>query len=80
VYRHRYINKTSQFGRTNCTLILDDLEGTMPSVRIDKEFLVPSNQLDEETLYQEAAKEIRSAQQAYDAMIAAQEETPIGDE
>lgn len=52
----------------------------MPSVRIDKEFGVPSDQLDSETLFQEAKKEILIAQQAYDELIAAKEETSVGDE
>lgn len=75
MYRYRYINKHSQFGRTTCTLILDDLETQMPSVRIDKEFGMPINQIDEETFYQEAAREIQNAQQAYNdaqAALAAQ--------
>jgi hypothetical protein len=65
MYRYRYINMCSQFGRTNCTLLLDDLETQMPSVRIDKEFGMPLNELDDETLYQEAAIEIVNATQAY---------------
>lgn len=75
MYRYRYINMCSQFGRTNCTLILDDLETQMPSVRIDKEFNLPKDQLDDETLYQEAAFEITNATQAYNdqqAELAAQ--------
>ena len=67
MYRYRYINQISQFGRTQCTLILDDLETQMPQVRIEKEFGVPADQLDDETLYQEAAFEITVAQANYDA-------------
>lgn len=83
MYRYRYINKSSQFGRTTCTLILDDLEGQMPSVRIDKEFGFPIDQLDDETLYQEAAFEIQTAQQAYDdaqAQLAADAANDSGDQ
>lgn len=82
MYRYRYINKISQFGRTSCTLILDDLEGNMPTVRLEKEFNLDDNSLDKEVLYQEASKEIKIAQQAYDEMLAAQsqEEIPTGDE
>jgi hypothetical protein len=71
VYRYRYINQHSQFGRTTCTLILSDLEGDMPDVRIDKEFGMSANQLDNEILYQEAAKEIMAAQQVYNDVQAA---------
>jgi hypothetical protein len=82
MYRYRYINKLSQFGRTNCTLILDDLEGKMPSIRLEKEFGMPLEHLDEETLYVEASKEIKNAQQAYDDQLAvlASEEVSVGDE
>ena len=82
MYRHRYINKLSQFGRTSCTLILEDLEGSMPMVRIEKEFAASLEELDEEVFYQEASKEIRIAQQAYDTQQAEQpiEDTPAGDE
>jgi hypothetical protein len=66
MYRHRYINILSQFGRTSCTLILDDLEGNMPTIRLEKEFNMTADQLDNEILYQEASKEIRASQQAYD--------------
>jgi len=44
----------------------------MPEVRIDKEFDVPMNELDAETLYQAAASEIVTAQAAYDAWAADQ--------
>ena len=75
MYRYRYINQLSQFGRTSCTLILDDIEGDMPTVRLEKEFGMSSDQLDSEILYAEAAKEIKVAQQAYNdqqAELAAQ--------
>jgi hypothetical protein len=74
MYNYRYINECSQFGRTTCTLILDDLEGEMPSVRMDLEFGVPSNQLDDETLYQAAAIQIQAAVAAYDIWYAEQEQ------
>jgi hypothetical protein len=75
MYRYRYVNMHSQFGRTACTLLLDDLEGDMPSVRIDKEFGMPISQIDDETLYQAASLEIQTAQGAYDAYLAEQAQT-----
>lgn len=72
MYRYRYINQSTQFGRTTCTLLLDDLETGMPSVRVDKEFGVPLVQLDAETMYQAAAVEIMNAQAAYDTAQAVQ--------
>ncbi len=74
MYRYRYINTHSQFGRTTCTLMLDDLETDMPEVVIYKEFNVPLEQLDDETLYQEASIEIVNAQAAYDAWSALQDQ------
>jgi hypothetical protein len=71
-YRYRYINTHTQFGRTSCTLILNDLETGMPDVRIDKEFNVSLSQLDAEMLYQAAAVEIQVAQIAYNAWAAQQ--------
>lgn len=65
MYRYRYINQLSQFGRTSYTLILDDLEGDMPVIRLEKEFGMPIDQIDNEFLYQEASKEIKIAQQDY---------------
>jgi hypothetical protein len=77
MYRFRYINKHVQFGQLNCTLVLDDLEGSMPSVRVEKQFTIDNdNEIDDETLYQEASKEIRIAQINYDtqqAELAAQQ-------
>jgi hypothetical protein len=73
VYRYRYINTQSQHGRTFSTLILEDLETDMPDVRIDKEFGIPLDQLDDEMLYQAASYEIQIAQQAYDNWMAEQQ-------
>ena len=70
MYRHRYINQHSQFGRTYCTLILEDLEGDMPLVRIDKEFGFELQDLDQEVLFQEARKEIIAAQLNYNQSLA----------
>jgi hypothetical protein len=72
MYRPRYINKIEQFGRTSYTLILEDLEGAMPIVRLDKEFGCPSAQIDDEMLYQAASVEIKAANQAYSDYLAAQ--------
>jgi hypothetical protein len=72
MYRYRYINTQSQFGRTSCLLVLSDLETGMPEVRIYKEFGVMADQLDDETLYQAASIEIQNAQAAYDAWAADQ--------
>lgn len=84
MYRYRYINQHSQFGRTTCTLILEDLEGNMPLIRIDKEFAASKEDLDQELLYQEARKEILLAQQNYDnGIIEATNQTastPEGDQ
>ena len=65
MYRYRYINKHCQFGRTNYTLILEDLENEMPTVRIEKEFGIDKELIDEDFLYTEAKKDIISAQEAY---------------
>lgn len=65
MYRYRYINKHFQFGRTSYTLLLEDLEGILPSIRIEKEFSLDPNQIDEDFLFQEAKKDITVAQQAY---------------
>lgn len=72
MYRYRYINQMTQYGRTLCTLVLSDLETGMPEVRVDKEFDVPASDLDAETLYQAAATEIIAAQASYDAWVADQ--------
>lgn len=65
MYRYRYINKHEQFGRTSYVLILEDLESSMPTVRIEKEFGLTSKDIDEDFLYKEASREIQIAQQAY---------------
>lgn len=82
MYRFRYINKHFQFGRTNYTLLLEDLEGDMPAVRVEKEFALSPEQIDSDFLYQEARKEILAAQEAYNEMLAAQEseEVPAGEQ
>lgn len=68
MYRYRYINKHEQFSRTCYTLILQDLEGSMPDIRIEKEFGMLAKDIDEDILYKEASKEIQIAQQAYDSL------------
>jgi len=58
MYTSRYINKHYQFGETNYTLILEDLEGGKPTYRIEKTFKLSPDEIDQEFLYQEAKKEI----------------------
>lgn len=73
MYRYRYINKMFQFGETSYSLILQDLESGMPTVRIEKTFNVDPLTIDENFLYDQAAIEITNAIQAYnDAQIAAE--------
>jgi hypothetical protein len=43
----------------------------MPTVRIDKEFGMPFNKIDEEMLFQQASVEIQVAQQAWNDQQAA---------
>lgn len=61
MYRYRYINKHFQFGETSYSLILEDLEGGMPLVRIEKIFKLDPSLLDDDYLYTEASKEIIAA-------------------
>lgn len=74
MYTYRYINKLTQFNSTGYSLILTDL--SIPNtVRIEKNFILPDNKIDDEFLYQEALKEIQNqvqvdAQTAIDAAIA----------
>lgn len=73
MYRYRYINKHYQFGQTNYTLILEDLEDGMPSVRIEKSFSMDPSAIDADFLYVEASKDIINAiQAAADAVAAVQ--------
>ena len=58
MYIGRYINKHVQFEETNYTLILEDNDGILPTVRVEKTFSTDPNLLDNEFLYQEAKKEI----------------------
>lgn len=59
MYSYRYINKFYQFGETNYTLILEDLDSDpIKVVRIDKTFQKSPDEIDDEFLYQEARKEI----------------------
>lgn len=71
MYNYRYINKHCQFGRTCYTLILDDISGLMPTVRIDKEFNKSDTEIDREFLYQEAKKDIAIALKAYSERVVA---------
>lgn len=77
-YRYRYINKLIQFGKITYTLILQDLEGDMPEMRLDKQF----DAVDDEILYQEASKEIISATKLYNSLQELNEssDSNIGDE
>lgn len=77
MYRYRYINKFCQFGRTSCTLILEDLEDDMPLVRIEKEFPLELSHIDSEFLYQDASKEIKAATIAYREQEEAVSEEPL---
>lgn len=62
LYSYRYINKQVQFGSTNYTLILEDLDDlNMPIVRIDKCFNVDPNLIDNDFLYQQAKPDILNA-------------------
>jgi len=38
-YNYTYINKLRQFNSTSYTLILEDADGIMPTIRNDKSFL-----------------------------------------
>jgi hypothetical protein len=67
MYRYRYINKHVQFGATNFTLVLEDLEDGMPTVRLEKCFHVNPSQIDESFLYTHAAPEIIAATNAFNA-------------
>lgn len=59
MYSYRYINEHYQFGETNYSLILEDLDSDpIKIVRIDKTFKLSPNEIDQEFLYQEARKEI----------------------
>jgi hypothetical protein len=59
MYRYRYINKHSQFGYTDYTLILEDLEeDPEKAIRIEKSFNIDPQLIDSDFLYQEARKEI----------------------
>lgn len=70
MYRYRYINKHEQYGRTSYTLLLQDIEAGMPDIRIEKEFGMLSKDIDDEVLFQEAAKEIAAGIQAYSDYLA----------
>jgi len=65
MYRYRFINKHVQFGATNYTLVLEDLEDGMPMVRVEKSFKIDPSQIDDSFLYSQAAPEIISATNAY---------------
>lgn len=58
MYRYRYINKHYQFGYTTYTLVLEDLENSLPTVRLDKSFNTDPQLIDDDFLYQEARKDI----------------------
>jgi hypothetical protein len=58
MYIYRYINKYEQFGSTHYTLILDDVDDIMPSMRIEKKFKIDNNKIDDDFLFKEAKKEI----------------------
>jgi hypothetical protein len=73
MYRYRYINKHYQFGQTNYSLILEDLEDGMPTVRIEKSFNMQPSDIDDGFLATQANNDIMAAiQAAADAAVAAQ--------
>lgn len=72
-YNAKYINPLVQFGSVNLTLILEDDEGIMPPVRIDKKFR-EAEQITEEGLKAEADKEIARAIENYNLSLIPQEE------
>lgn len=65
MYRYRYINKHVQFGQTNYSLILEDLESGMPPVRLEKSFNVDPSQIDEDFLTTQANLDIANAIQVF---------------
>jgi len=64
MYNYRYINRLYQFGETNYSLILEDLDSNPVKIkRIEKTFKKSPEEIDNEFLYQEARKEILIAVQ-----------------
>lgn len=59
MYSYRYINRHYQFGETNYSLILEDLDSNpVKSKRIEKTFRKSPEEIDDNFLYEEARKEI----------------------
>lgn len=75
MYSYRYINKHEQFGITDYTLILEDLDNSeKPIIRILKSFKIEPSLIDDTFLYTEARKEIVAVQEAEALEVTASEE------
>lgn len=81
MYRYRFINKHFQFGQTNYSLILEDFEDGMPTVRIEKSFSMDPTLIDDDFLASQAMPEIQNYTQAFrDAQALLADDADQGDQ